>query len=107
MGDCGALHVCCGPCRGHALEVGVVSDDECIGGVLGVGGILLACLSFVVCSPLMRSKEGSAHHQVPTVPVAPPPEMIISGTRRKFNSDEKPPPEVDGPVPRAAPSERV
>lgn len=77
------------------------------GGVLGVGGILLACLSFVVCSPLMRSKEGSAHHQVPTVPVAPPPEMIISGTRRKFNSDEKPPPEVDGPVPRAAPSERV
>jgi hypothetical protein len=86
------------------------------GGTLGVGGILLACLSLVICSPLMRFPGGKAHQKVPTVPVRPPPEMIISGTRRKFNSDEKPPPEVDGlpsadggdGVPQAhAPSERV
>ena len=37
MGDCDAIHVRCGPCRGHALEVGVASDVECAGGVLGVG----------------------------------------------------------------------
>ena len=63
------------------------------GGCLGVGGLLLACLSFLCCN----ASAGLAKGDMPVANVVvrvPPPEMIITKARRW--SSTQPPPEVDG-----------